>query len=124
MLKSSKPGLTQKSKSAVASKKAAAKPVQHLAKTTPAAAVNKAEIKSSGNAGQSKSAAASGRSAARPASDSLLTSRAQGTGNGEDRQEMIAIAAYYRAERRGFDGGDPMLDWLEAEAEIDSMVYH
>ncbi len=85
---------------------------------------NKAEIKSSGSTGKSKPEAASGRVAARAASDSVPASRAQGTGNGEDRQEMIAIAAYYRAERRGFDGGDPMLDWLEAEAEIDAAVYH
>lgn len=38
------------------------------------------------------------------------------------RQQMIAIAAYYRAERRGFDGGDPVEDWLEAEQEIDSLL--
>jgi hypothetical protein len=41
-----------------------------------------------------------------------------GKGNGVDREEMIAVAAYYRAEHRGFDGGDPMADWLAAEAEI------
>jgi ElaB/YqjD/DUF883 family membrane-anchored ribosome-binding protein len=35
---------------------------------------------------------------------------------------MIAEAAYYRAELRGFDGGDPVADWLEAEAEIEAMV--
>ncbi len=34
------------------------------------------------------------------------------------RQEMIAVAAYYRAEHRGFRGGDPVADWLEAEAEM------
>lgn len=124
MLKSSKPGQTQKSKSAVAGKQVAAKPVQHLAKSTPAKVTNRAEIKSSGSASQSKPATASARNAARPASDGVPSSRTHGTGNGEDRQEMIAIAAYYRAERRGFDGGDPMQDWLEAEAEIDSAVYH
>ncbi|MEW6353078.1 MAG: DUF2934 domain-containing protein [Pseudomonadota bacterium] len=37
----------------------------------------------------------------------------------EERERMIAEAAYYRAERRAFQGGDPDLDWLEAEAEID-----
>lgn len=36
-----------------------------------------------------------------------------------DRQQMIAIAAYYRAEKRGFSNGDEMQDWLEAEAELD-----
>lgn len=36
-----------------------------------------------------------------------------------DRTQMIAEAAYYLAEKRGFSGGDPMLDWLNAEVLID-----
>jgi Protein of unknown function (DUF2934) len=40
----------------------------------------------------------------------------------EERYCLIAEAAYYRAERRGFIGGDPVADWLEAEAEIDRRV--
>lgn len=36
----------------------------------------------------------------------------------EQQRRMIAEAAYYRAERRGFVGGDPVADWLMAEAEI------
>jgi hypothetical protein len=32
---------------------------------------------------------------------------------------MISEAAYYKAERRGFQGADPDRDWYEAEAEID-----
>ena len=35
------------------------------------------------------------------------------------RHNLIAIAAYLRAERRGFQGGSPEQDWLEAEAEVD-----
>nr|WP_305775476.1 DUF2934 domain-containing protein [Ferrovum sp.] len=35
---------------------------------------------------------------------------------------MIAVAAYYRAERRGFNGGDTLADWLEAEAEVDALL--
>jgi len=35
---------------------------------------------------------------------------------------MIQEAAYYRAERRGFTGGDPVADWLKAEAEIDRLL--
>lgn len=31
--------------------------------------------------------------------------------------EMIAVAAYYRAEQRGFTPGDELADWFEAEAE-------
>lgn len=33
-------------------------------------------------------------------------------------QEMVAAAAYYRAEARGFCGGSPDQDWLDAEAEL------
>ena len=36
-----------------------------------------------------------------------------------ERREMIAIAAYRRAEQRGFPEGAADQDWLEAEAEID-----
>ncbi|MDE1943669.1 MAG: DUF2934 domain-containing protein [Betaproteobacteria bacterium] len=44
------------------------------------------------------------------------------SGNTEDREHRIAVAAYYRAERRGFLGGDPVVDWLEAEAEVDARL--
>ena len=42
----------------------------------------------------------------------------------EDRQQMIATAAYYLAERRGFNSSDEIQDWLEAEAEIDGISYN
>ena len=32
--------------------------------------------------------------------------------------EQIAVAAYYRAERRGFAPGQELNDWLEAEREV------
>lgn len=35
------------------------------------------------------------------------------------RQEMIAVAAYYKAEKREFTPGNEIEDWLEAEREID-----
>ena len=38
------------------------------------------------------------------------------------RQQMIATAAYYRAEQRGFNGGDPSIDWCEAEMEVDQIL--
>ncbi|MGA7964672.1 MAG: DUF2934 domain-containing protein [Gammaproteobacteria bacterium] len=37
----------------------------------------------------------------------------------QTRHEMIAQAAYFRAERRGFVGGGEVEDWLEAEREIE-----
>jgi len=33
-------------------------------------------------------------------------------------REMVAVNAYYRAEKRGFGPGHEMDDWLEAEQEI------
>ena len=38
------------------------------------------------------------------------------------RQKMVADAAYYIAERRGFQAGDPVDDWIAAEAEIDDLL--
>ena len=38
------------------------------------------------------------------------------------RDEMIARAAYFRAERRGFADGCALQDWLEAEAEVDAKL--
>ncbi len=40
----------------------------------------------------------------------------------EERDRMIAEAAYYRAERRGFATGGEMEDWVQAEAEIDRLI--
>jgi hypothetical protein len=36
----------------------------------------------------------------------------------EERYNRIAEAAYLRAAARGFVGGDPMQDWLDAEADL------
>lgn len=38
----------------------------------------------------------------------------------EARYEDIATAAYYRAQTRGFSPGSELIDWLEAEREIDA----
>ncbi|HEY8521933.1 MAG TPA: DUF2934 domain-containing protein [Gammaproteobacteria bacterium] len=42
----------------------------------------------------------------------------------ERRRQMIAEAAYFRAQRRGFGGdeGDALRDWLEAEREVDEQL--
>ncbi len=37
----------------------------------------------------------------------------------EIRNRMVAEAAYYRAEARGFATGYELEDWLDAEAEVD-----
>ena len=40
----------------------------------------------------------------------------------EQRREMIEEAAYFRAERRNFQGGDPVADWLSSEKEVDGLL--
>src|ERR1043165_2649181 len=37
----------------------------------------------------------------------------------QERERLIAEAAYRRAEQRNFTAGDPLDDWLQAEREID-----
>jgi Protein of unknown function (DUF2934) len=38
------------------------------------------------------------------------------------RRALIAKAAFYRAERRGFAGGCETDDWLAAEVEVDTTL--
>ncbi len=39
-----------------------------------------------------------------------------------ERQQMVATAAYYIAEKRGFNSGDELADWLAAEEEIAAIL--
>lgn len=38
------------------------------------------------------------------------------------RRQMVADAAYFLAERRGFEAGHDLEDWLAAEAMVDSRL--
>lgn len=40
----------------------------------------------------------------------------------EEREQMVAVAAYYLAERRGFSPGGQDEDWRRAEHQIDRML--
>jgi hypothetical protein len=40
----------------------------------------------------------------------------------EARYRMVAQAAYFIAERRGFAGGDPVQDWLLAERQVEALL--
>lgn len=40
----------------------------------------------------------------------------------ERRQQMIQVAAYLRAQKRGFQGPGELEDWLQAEREVDAML--
>jgi hypothetical protein len=52
--------------------------------------------------------------------DSASTAKASVSDH--ERERMVAAGAWFRAERRGFHDGDPVSDWLDAEAEIDGSV--
>ena len=39
----------------------------------------------------------------------------------EQRLAMVSEAAYYRAEKRNFESGHELEDWLAAEHEIDAL---
>lgn len=58
--------------------------------------------------------AATGKGRAAAASRTTVTA--------EDRHNMVATAAYFRAERRGFAPGHQDADWLAAEAEVDAQL--
>ena len=40
----------------------------------------------------------------------------------DERSRLIAEAAYFRAQSRGFSGGNPIDDWLAAEREINRLL--
>jgi len=49
----------------------------------------------------------------------LICQKAQSI-TSEERQRMIAEAAYRISEQHGFQGDRAMADWLQAEAEVDA----
>ena len=59
-------------------------------------------------------APASARSRARPPKTAAVEPA--------ERQRLIAEAAYFKAERRGFAAGGELTDWIEAESEIDALL--
>ncbi len=57
---------------------------------------------------------ANAEKSAQPVGDDQVTA--------EQRQEMIATAAYFIAQRHGFTPGESEADWRAAESEIDSLL--
>ena len=58
-----------------------------------------------------------------PAKKRVSTStKSQPSPTAEQIAAMIAEAAYYKAEHRGFTGGNPEQDWWEAEKEIEALL--
>jgi hypothetical protein len=87
------PGGTASRKTAAAKPSATAKPVTEARPAAP------------------KKAPAVRKAVAKPA---ISTPKAAGP----DRAEMVRMAAFFRAERRGFAPGYEIEDWLAAEVEV------
>jgi hypothetical protein len=77
------------------------------AASRPAATKPAATVKASA----AKKPAGAGKTVTRPAAAAAGTA-------GPDRAELVRLAAYFRAERRGFAAGYEIEDWLAAEAEV------
>jgi hypothetical protein len=56
---------------------------------------------------------------AEPSSTQSASDDSKGHSSSDERARRVAVAAYYRAERRGFAPGYEIEDWLAAEAETD-----
>jgi sterol desaturase/sphingolipid hydroxylase (fatty acid hydroxylase superfamily) len=52
-----------------------------------------------------------------------VTSKSVNVVNPSELESMIAVAAYYKAEKRNFLPGNDIKDWLEAKQEIIKQVY-
>ena len=51
-------------------------------------------------------------------SDIARMARVEAEHRGSERHEMIATAAYFRAQQRGFEPGHELEDWFAAESEV------
>lgn len=64
--------------------------------------------------------AAGGKSGVTPSDTEKSDDTNNEASNCNEQKEKIAVAAYYRAEARGFFPGQEMDDWLAAETEINA----
>lgn len=95
-------------------------PATGATRSTPATKVSTAKIAVGKVVPKSGSKAA----AAKPARTKPAQARAKKSAPilPEQRRNYIEMAAYYIAERRGFAPGNPLEDWVQAEAEIDRLL--
>lgn len=119
--KTAPPKAVEASKKPVAGKKLASSttaPKTTPAKTASAKQATKTPVKKA----SPRMAAQKGDGEADSPQSSTPSSRTIGGVTPEQRYRMICDAAYFRAERRGFVGGNALQDWVDAEAEIDGLL--
>ena len=67
-----------------------------------------------------KTAPLDSKPANKPAIKKSVSKKSDSPVSPAQRYQMIATAAYFKAEHRGFAGGYEMQDWIAAEAEVDA----
>lgn len=102
---------TDTGKSKLTAKAAPAKKAGGVAKTTAKAAPTAAPKAAPKSAPKPRARKVGGAASGQP---SIVPA--------EQRRNYIEMAAYYIAERRGFAPGNPLEDWVQAEAEIDRLL--
>lgn len=60
--------------------------------------------------------------AAKPAAASTTAAKAAPAKTAPDRLAMVAEAAYFIAQKRGFGAGKEAQDWTEAEKQVDTLL--
>ncbi len=71
---------------------------------------------------KAKKPAAPAKRAAKKTVAPKVTRRTAPAISADERQQLIAVAAYLRAEQRGFAPGGELDDWFAAEREIDAAL--
>jgi hypothetical protein len=85
---------------------------------------DKSPARRTGRTGSPRPAASVAKKATGPAARPRKVARtdAEAVVMPEDRRQMVEMAAYFRAESRGFEPGHEVEDWLAAEAGVDLIL--
>ena len=59
---------------------------------------------------------------ATPKNSAPATKTAPAKATPAERQALIAEAAYFIAQKRGFGGGNEAADWIQAEQQVDAVL--
>lgn len=71
-----------------------------------------------GGARKAPPAIAAAKPVAAPKAKKISVKSSKPVAGSQEWRAMVATAAYYRAQARGFVGGSAEQDWIEAEAEV------
>ena len=84
--------------------------------------VKKAPARKKGTAPKKASSKKAATNSSAPSAGTNKPSPSPVNISAEERWRMVATAAYHRAEKRGFQPGHEVEDWLAAEREIDAVL--